>query len=297
MQSGGGAGRDGNVVGFRLAGLEVWLDARGSGVPLALPACHAPFLASGAPHDGLQLRVSDGQLQSTKGWQRLFHDGDSWELWRDGSGRRVFVPSSHSPPRRQVSVDAAFRSGEVVGEFCTGQLPAPSVYPLRDIDMAVYANWLAESGDLILHAAGIDEEGVGYAFLGPSGAGKSTLAGELASLPSITVLGEDQVILRHESGEFTVYGTPWHTNPARCSPGGVPLRKLFFLDRANGHGIEPRAPRSAFELLMQNALIPYYNRAGVERILDTLPRLVEQVPCFTIGFQVGADVMALIRGA
>jgi hypothetical protein len=200
----------------------------------------------------------------------------------------------------------------VLGEFGASLTAGRGVYPLQDIDMVLFANWLAEMGDLIVHAAGIDDEGAGYAFVGPAGAGKSTLAGELVAQSrgaakaearnvakggAVVVLGEDQVILRWQEGRFLVYGTPWHLDPARCSPGGVPLRKLFFLDRANGHGVEPCGPRAGIERLLPEALIPYYNRAGLERILDTLPRLAEQVPFYTLGFQMGADVLSLVREA
>lgn len=286
-----------DLIGLRLASLELWLDARESGVPLAAPACYAPFLVDGAPGGGLRLRVRDGPLHSTDGWESLFQDDGTWQLWRDAAGRRVLVPSPYSPPPRQIAVDGRFRTGVVLGEFGARANPGCPIYPLQNIDMMLYANWLAKTGDLILHAGGIDDEGAGYAFAGPAGAGKSTLVGELASCPSVTVLGEDQVMLRYQEGCFWIYGTPWHLDPAMCSPRGVPLRKLFFLDRANSHGVQPCGPRAGIERLLQNALIPYYNRVGVERILDGLPRLAEQVPLYTLGFQIGADVIGLIRDA
>jgi hypothetical protein len=185
----------------------------------------------------------------------------------------------------------------VLGEFGVNGSKGQPIYPLQGIDMVIFANWLAETGDFILHACGIDDEGDGYAFAGPSGAGKSTLIGELASYALVTVLGEDSVILRYQEGRFMLHGTPWHTDPARCSPGGVPLRKLFFLDRTNPHGVEVCGPRSGIEHLLQNALIPYYNRAGVERILDSLARLAEDVPFYMIGFETGAGIMKSIREA
>ena len=71
-------------------------------------------------------------------------------------------------------------------------------------------------------------------------------------------LGEDQVIVRHLGGQYLVYGTPWHTNPELCSPGGVPLHKLFFLDRTADHGVQPLGPRAGIERLLQQSFIPYY---------------------------------------
>jgi hypothetical protein len=287
----------GEQVSVRVAGLGLWLDARESGIRLALPACHARFLADGANGAGLTLRVRDGPLSGTDHWRPVFCDAEAWQLWRDGIGRHIFVAPSYSPPRRQVAVDPAFRVGEVAGEFGANKAAGQAVYPLQEIDLVLFANWLATSGDLIVHASGIDADGAGYAFVGPAGAGKSTLVTELLSSSAVTVLGEDQVIIRCQGGRFLVYGTPWHTNPARCSPGGVPLKKLFFLERAAGPRVEPLGRRAGVERLLQDGFIPYYNRPGVERILDTLSRLAEQVPFYTLGFQIGADVMKSIQEA
>lgn len=273
------------------------MDARNTGIRLAAPVCYARFLVNGALGKRLLLHVRDGPLSDTGGWRSVFYDDDTWQLWCDEAGRQVFVPPRGSPPRRQIAVDTVFRGGEVTGEFGAIASAGEAIYPLRDIDMAIVANWLAESGDLIVHAAGIDDDGDGYAFVGPSGAGKSTLAALLSTDPSVNVLGEDQVIIRCLKGRFVVYGTPWHTNPARCSPGGVPLTKLFFLDRATRHGVQACGRRDGIERLLQDAVIPYYNRTGVSRILDTLSGVAERIPFYILGFQIGADVMKLIRKA
>jgi len=284
-------------VALRVADLELWLDASDSGIRLEVDACHARFLTNDAKGQALSFHVRNGPLANTEGWRSVFYDRETWQLWRDGAGRYVFVAPKGSPPRRQITVDAAFRAGEVVGEFGAHMAAHRGIYPLQDSDLVLYANWLAEWGDLIIHAAGIDDQGEGYAFVGPSGAGKSTLVDYLASHDAATVLGEDQVIVRYQGARYLLYGTPWHTNPARCAPGGVPLKKLFFLDRVAGHGVRKCGPMEGIERLLQDAFVPYYNRAGVGRILDNLSRLAEQVPFHILGFQLGSDVMKLIRDA
>jgi hypothetical protein len=77
----------------------------------------------------------------------------------------------------------------------------------------------------------------------------------------------------------------------------VLLRKLFSLNGAKGHGLQPCEPRAGLKRVLQNAFFPSYNRAGGARILDSLLRLAEQVRFYTLCFQVGADVLALIREA
>ena len=92
-------------------------------------------------------------------------------------------------------------------------------------------------------------------------------------------------------------GTPWHTNPDRCAPGGVPLRKVFFLDRAAKPGIRAIGHLEGVRRVMQDSFIPYYDREGVGRILDTLGRLAAQVPFYSLSYQLGSDVLRLIREA
>lgn len=285
------------LIGLRVAHLPLWLDARGSGIGMALPACHSKFLAAGPPDGGLVLRVWNGRLPGTDGWRPLYHPSQTWELWLDELGRYVFVAPRVSPPRRHVVVDAGFGGGDVIGEFAGDVDDGPAPYPLQDVEIVLFANWLAGFGDLILHAAGVAVDGQGYCFNGASGAGKSTLAASLSSNPAVTVLGEDQVILRYVEGRFWIYGTPWHLDPAMCCSCGVPLAKLFFLDRRAEHGVEACGPVDGIAQLLQTAFVPYYRPAAVAAIMDHLALLAEQVPFYTLGYRLGTDAMELISQA
>ena len=280
-----------------VAGLSIALEAGTSEIPLAFPEGYAAFRGDGTAADELVLHVTIGPPSDREGWRLLCGDSNTWQHWRDRAGRRVFVSPPMSPPRRQITVDPDYCVGEVAGEFNQGAWTSQPVYPLRDVDTRLYASWLAEFGDLTLHASGVEVAGAGYAFVGPSGAGKSTLASALATIPEVTVLGEDTVITRRIEGQFLLFGTPWHTNPERCAPGGVPLRKLFFLDRTAEAGIRAIRPLEGVRRVMQDSFIPYYDREGVGRILDTLGRLAEQVPFYSLSYQLGSDVLRLIREA
>jgi len=214
-----------------------------------------------------------------------------WELWETHKGDFLFyLPKSN--PRRFVLVSRDFSSGEIFGELIKKEDNVP--FPLKHIDILIYANWLAEFGDLILHASGIAYEGEGYAFIGKSGRGKSTLVSNLSNHHELTVLGEDQVILRYLDGRFWIFGTPWHLNPEFCSPIGVPLKFLFVLDRFAEHVTSPLSPLEAMAAIMQTAFIPYYRKTKVEGIMDNLNLLVRKKRIYTLSYQLGTNILPAI---
>lgn len=284
------------MIRLNVAGLQLALDAREAGVRMSVPPCHAGFLAAGG-QEVLTLTVRDGLLRESTTWQPLYVTPEAWQLWRDEAGRYVFVAGRDSPPGRQVTVDASFRSGELLGRFAASTVPAESRYPLFDLENILFVNWLAGHGDLVLHASGVVVDGRGYAFVGKSGAGKSTLAAAFLGVPGVTVLGEDSLVLRREAGGFRIYGTPWHVDPARCAAADAPLEKLFFLDRTRRTGSEPYPPADGVARLLQTAFIPYYRPAAVTGIVDTLAHLAARVPFYMLSYRLGDDPSQILRAA
>lgn len=191
-------------------------------------------------------------------------------------------------------VDQQFSQGKVIGNFLS--LKGEPFYPIQFTDIVFFSNWLANFGDLILHASGIAFNGCGYCFAGKSGVGKSTLVDHLIQHEGVTLLGEDQVILRVLDGCFWIYGTPWHEAPERCSPVGVPLEKIFFLDKKGENTIESITPFEGFTRLMQTAFIPYYRPQAVQDIMKMLTQLSETIPYNELSFIYGSDPLNLILG-
>ena len=136
--------------------------------------------------------------------------------------------------------------------------------------------------------------GEGYCFVGQSGAGKSTLAKFLKSEHGFVVLGEDHVVLRYISHQFWVFGTPWHVNAEMCSPIGVPLKKVFFLDRDLRPGVSPIQPIKGITWLLQTAFIPYYRPEIVDKILGNFSILGESTPFYSLSYPLGTNAWELI---
>ena len=288
------------VLHLHVAGLGTWLDARQAGISLAAPTAHAKFLltrpaGSPAGPDDLYLQVRSEPLTESDACWELVCRTEIWELWLDAEGRYVFVAPRQVPPRC-VRVDHVFKNGEVFGDLASNN--GNGHYPLlQGLEIVLMVNRLAGLGDLILHAAGASIDGEGYCFFGSSGAGKSTLAAQLARNPAVSVLGEDQTILRFIEGKFWIFGTPWHENPDLCAAAGAPLKKLFFLNRKNNREIQALSPFDGMSRLLQTAFVPYYRPAALPGILDRLALLVEHIPLFTLNYQIGSDVLKLVLEA
>ena len=101
-------------------------------------------------------------------------------------------------------------------------------------------------------------------------------------------------MLRKMDGQFQIFGTPWHETTDMCSPVGVPLKKVFFLDRNASQVIAPVRGFDAIVQIMQTAFYPIYRPDVVERILDRLSFLAETVGFYSLAYQRGTDVLQAI---
>lgn len=275
--------------------MELWITTGSHSLSMSIPSCHEKFLISGPPQGGLLLTVENGPLLEKEGWQSLGYPSETREIWKDDKGRFIFVVPEISPPERHVVVYPDFCNGFVVGDFQPDH--GVITYPTENIEIILFINWLAGMGDLLLHAVGIEIDGHGYAFAGVSHAGKSTLASFLQKTPGVTILGDDNLVLRFLDGRFWIYGTPWHQNPSVCTSGGVPLEKIFFLDRSIDPGLHSLSPSEGISQILKTAFVPYYRAETLPGILQRMNQLTEQVSLYKLSYQLGTDVWKLIYGA
>jgi hypothetical protein len=288
-----------NVINLRIANLLLTIEglSLGKNVSLSLPAVHQKFVKhseesySPVPDKQISLKVMNKSIPPDLLLAECLCETEIFKIYQNESGHLTFFCPRHQPPCA-ISVDQDFASGQEFGEF--QQLKESAFYPLQYIDIVFFSNWLASFGDLILHASGVAIDGKGYCFLGDSGVGKSTLADLLTAEKGVTLLGEDQVILRNHHGEFWIYGTPWHERPERCSPLGVPVEQMFFLKKKFKSNVSDISAFDGYTRLMQTAFIPYYRPEATKRIMDTLNVLSEQVQFQELSFELGSNVLDLI---
>lgn len=296
------------MIIFQIAELGLWLDISQLGYSIFLPPSIKKFLKPVAEPQALFNSSHESQSTDQNNILILILRNEplpkpessdicklsmqNWEYWENiDNGNKTFIVDKQKG-LRALRVNYDFKSGEVLGDL-SGPI-SKDIYPLQDLDIRLYAAWLANLGDVILHASGIILEGKGYAFIGDSGAGKSTLATALAKNPTITVLGEDQVILRYLDNQFRIYGTPWHLNSALYSPKGAPLEKLFFLGSKNFTGVNPISAMNGISQILQTAFIPFYLPGMIPNILDRLSLLSESVPFYELSYQLHSNILEFI---
>lgn len=291
------------MIRYQVARLGLWIDTTQSGLNIPIPPGIEKFLQPVVKpqalfhipseidtQETLVFQLRNKPLPEAKSSDICKFRTASWEFWVGAQGDYIFkIPNQESP--RAVMVNNSFSIGEVYGNF--SEQPVIQ-YPLQDMDIRICAAWLGSHGDVLLHASGAIIDGRGYAFLGDSGAGKSTLAAALASDPSVTILGEDQVVLRYLDNQFWIYGTPWHLNPELCSPQGAPLEKLFFLGRKGHSRITQIAPIEGVSRILQTAFIPFYLPELIPGILDRLSHLSETLSFYELSYQMGSNIRELI---
>ena len=169
---------------------------------------------------------------------------------------------------------------------------------LESLSISLEDVWVQAGGHIILKEVTLDiQPGEHIAIVGPSGAGKSTIVRNIAGESPVTLLGEDQLFLRLVNDRFWIYGTPWHEDPDACSPLGVPLEKVFFLDRNSEQRFRSISPVEGMTTILRTAFIPYYRQELIPGIMDRLVQFSTHVPFFSLSYQLGEKISKTILDA
>lgn len=135
---------------------------------------------------------------------------------------------------------------------------------------------------ILMHAAVIEYDGNGYAFLARSGTGKSThIRLWKRYLKTVKAINGDKPILRCQDGKFYAYGTPWRGKERWGSNAKSPLKALCFLERSKTNTIRRLTPSEAMNRLFGQLFIPQ-ERNAVEGTLILADKLLKEVPCYLL---------------
>jgi hypothetical protein len=172
---------------------------------------------------------------------------------------------------------------------------SPLKYPM---DQILTWGLLGQCNGLLLHAAGVVRDGVGYVLAGRSGAGKSTLSGFCQDC-GWEILNDDRVIVHPDpvTGQWLVSGTPWHGSGRFACNRTVPLVGIYLLAQDHINAACPLPEREARYLLMDVAGIAWFSEAWSQAALDTLVRICAEVPVCRLHFTRSAAAVECMEAA
>ncbi|MFX0202529.1 MAG: hypothetical protein ACFFCW_41005 [Candidatus Hodarchaeota archaeon] len=257
------------------------------------------FMANEGEPD-IEIKARWGNLRRQSDRTKVFDSGALWQLYSD-NGSYIFQfnsPALGALPYKVASFNRDFTNGEVSinrSYFDLDQHIYPLEYPLDEL---LLVNYLAQGKGVEIHACGVvDSPGRGHLFVGQSGAGKSTMAKMWEDEPGITILSDDRIILRKFENKIWMYGTPWHGEAMLASPGRVPVKAIYFLEKDKRNELFSQAPTNSISRLFTCSFPPFYNPDALIFTLRFLEEVVKNVPTYELRFKPEKSVVEFIKGA
>lgn len=135
---------------------------------------------------------------------------------------------------------------------------------------------------MLLHAAILEYDGSGYAFLGKSGTGKSTHTGLwLKHVNGSRIINGDKPILWEEGDKVLACGTPWMGKEGLGVNAVSPLKGLCFLEQAKENSITRLSPSEAAFKTFGQILIPTDDE-NAAKTLELTDKIVSKIPCYLL---------------
>lgn len=249
---------------------------------------------------GPNIRLVAGALPDTRGMERVFSTGETWDLMRAGEDVWIVMRSPAMPGEalwvahldrevNHITVHLGDRFVRGAGE--SRVLFSPVSYPLDQILLVMH---LASRSGLLLHAAGMVYNGRAYVFPGRCSAGKSTVT-RLFTEQGAHFLSDDRIVIRKTGTGYRAYGTPWPGDAGVARNEGAPLAGIYFLTQALVDRISPLGMTDAVARLLPVTSIPWQDRDLADQAMATCDALLRFVPTFDCCFRVGPGIVTCLH--
>ena len=158
----------------------------------------------------------------------------------------------------------------------------PELLAYMDSGQIFYTHLLRYDG-MMLHASALELDGGAYLFSGPSGMGKSTHTGLWRQeFPSARLFNDDKPAIRYIDGAWYAYGTPWSGKNGININMKVPLKGICFLRQGDENKIRRLSKLEAASAVMSQTIRGFRKTGGLDRMVDVLNRLVEDIPIYEL---------------
>jgi len=177
----------------------------------------------------------------------------------------------------QLTFELSYNAGALL---TLNQVPFIELeYSLR----VLYAYFILIYGGVLVHAAGIARNGIGYIFCGPSGVGKSTVS--KLSRNSI-ILNDDLTAIRPgPDDQWMIFSTPFANPGQKIKNLTVPLRGIYLLNQSNEVLLEELSPGKGLAEFISNVPVISGDIYYSELLLSTCSKLLSMIPFYKLHFQ------------
>ena len=134
---------------------------------------------------------------------------------------------------------------------------------------------------ILLHSSFVICGGKAVLFSGPSGAGKSTQAALWNKHLGVPVINGDRTVIRLQNDEFLAGGSIWSGTSKIYYPDTAPIAGIFLVEKAPYEKVE-RLGFDAFVPLFSQTLVNSWDPEFMEKALDLLGKLMEQIPVYRL---------------
>ncbi len=151
---------------------------------------------------------------------------------------------------------------------------------------------------ILLHAAVVDVDGKGYAFLARSGVGKSTHTRLWQAMlgDRLTIVNGDKPIVRLVDGRFYAYGTPWCGKEGFNTNTKTTINALCFIERSEDNFIEKQSADETVRRIIKQVILPVDIKKA-EITLDLLDKLVSATPAYCMHCNISPEAAEVCYNA
>jgi hypothetical protein len=268
---------------------DIIISIEGADIP-TIPPAYRPFICSGKSDIRLRLHRRRPHLPAA---EKIFSCSPIWHLYRHRDLSIVKIFEELDVPGSTLAFSDHLQTVDLYPSDRNRFLPNPFDGPILELLMI---NYLALEKGVVIHACGVEKDGLGLLFAGESGAGKSTLAQLWNEAAAGQVLSDDRTIIRQKNGQFWMHGTPWHGEAKFGLPGGVKLEHCFFLGRSQTNTLEKLGAARAVSNLLTCCFPPFWDKKGMAYTMKIFSQMVTAIPCEELRFVPDGRVVDMIQG-